>query len=305
MQSTRRQSDRPGRSDGSTGTWSPASSARRSSRSPVGSIRTSTVSQRHRGSPAQTFSREHRPPARGSRSRSPPDNLYTSTKSLYGLFPAKRTTPSPIFVYGAPLPPGAKASEVDPDRFLRRHGRHLEVGSDLPRRGSTPTWDPPMSTPRRARSVATANIVVEVAHITGRRYPTSNRQADLETSKSQLVGTGSGYVLRQGTVVPVTGHRPPKASAHDLHQAHRARPSILSGEDWVELVPDFQAWDHRHAGYRATADRVAVVRPDRGERAAPVSWSQPVHLRNGAYFGELSGLRTVCTCHEVVRPVHL
>jgi hypothetical protein len=171
-------------------------------------------------------------------SRSAPDNLYTSTGGLYALYKSKSAVPPSIFSFGAKLPPGArpaKSIEID-----------FSGGTDVIWK-----WDPkghdwlhtylgsPDIDTLTGKQVSTSNIVVEVAHYSiGPYIESTGGSGDIE---SQLVGSGEGYVLRQGTEVPVTWHRPSEISPTTFTNAAGQSVDLIPGRSWVEIVPSTQA----------------------------------------------------------------
>ena len=171
-------------------------------------------------------------------SRVAPDNLYTSTSALYALYRSKMTPPSPIFTFGAKLPVGAKrAKSIQID---------FSGGTDVVWK-----WDPsahqwlhtylgaPDIDTLTGKEVSTTNIVVEIAHYTvGPYIESAGGSGDIE---SQLIGSGSGYLLRQGTVVPITWHRPDELSPATFTTPSGTPADLVPGRTWVEIVPDVQA----------------------------------------------------------------
>lgn len=171
-------------------------------------------------------------------SRSAPDNLYTSTTALFGLYPSKDAPPPAIFNFGAKLPSSArpaKAIQID-----------FSGGTDVIWK-----WDPKSHTwlhtylgapdldTMTGKQVATSNIVVEIAHYSvGPYIESAGGSGDIE---SQLIGRGSGYVLRQGAVVPITWHRPFALSPMTFTDPAGQPVTLIPGRTWVEIVPSVQA----------------------------------------------------------------
>jgi hypothetical protein len=171
-------------------------------------------------------------------SRVPPDNLYTSTKALYALFPSKRQPPPAIFDFGAHLSPQATpAASIEID---------FSGGTDVVWKwgGKSHEWlhtylgTPDIDTLTGAQ-VTTTNVVVVVAHYTiGPYIESRGGSGDIE---SQLVGTGSGYLLRNGTSVPITWHRPTYLGKTTFTDSSGNPVTLAPGRTWVEIVPDVQA----------------------------------------------------------------
>ncbi|HWD25503.1 MAG TPA: DUF3048 domain-containing protein [Acidimicrobiales bacterium] len=171
-------------------------------------------------------------------SRSPPDNLYTSTAGLYGLYKSKTTPPPAIFVFGATLPPGARPAKAIEINF--------SGGTDVIWK-----WDPTSHTwlhtylgapdvdTLTGKQVATSNIVVEIAQYSvGPYIESAGGSGDIE---SELLGSGSGYVLRQGAVTPVTWHRPTLLGPTTFTNPAGQPVTLIPGRTWVEIVPSVQA----------------------------------------------------------------
>jgi hypothetical protein len=166
--------------------------------------------------------------------RTAPDATYSSTAALWKLFPA-RPTPTPIFSYTTgPLPTGAKpAAEL---------GINFSEGTDVIWKwdASTGLWVHTYSGATdtdalTGQPVTTTNIVVEVV-----RYSIGPLNEDPQPQsgdvESQTVGTGPGWVLRNGEEIRVTWHR---ASIHSptTYTSASGKPVALApGRTWVELV---------------------------------------------------------------------
>jgi hypothetical protein len=179
-------------------------------------------------------------------SRVPPDNLYTSTAALWALASSNHTPPPAVFRYGASMPASAKAAA----------GLHINysAGTDV-----TWTWDPkahqfvhgyasspsvtsPYTTDTDAAAnspVTATNVVVQVVHFTYGPYAESpGSTGDVE---SQTVGTGSGYVLRDGKSIAVTWHRAALDSPTTFTDASGQAVTLAPGRTFVELVLDTTA----------------------------------------------------------------
>lgn len=171
-------------------------------------------------------------------SRLPPDNLYTSTASLYGLFRQDRTPPRPIFTYSVRLPPGArpaKALSID-----------FSAGTDV-----TWRWEPsqhawlhtyagvPDVDALTGRPVEATNVVVQIVRYRFGPYAESpGGSGDVE---SQTIGRGVGYVLRDGTVTKVTWYRRFLVDPTTFIGPGGRLVDLAPGRTWVELVPDTTA----------------------------------------------------------------
>lgn len=171
-------------------------------------------------------------------SREAPDNLYTSTGALYGLFPNEKTPPKPIFVFSSAPPPGATpAASI---------GINFSEGTDVVWQwnAASKSWlhtysgVPDIDTLTN-KQVSTTNIVVEVVSYTvGPYIESQGGSGDIE---SQLLGSGTGYVLRDGVSVKVTWHRADELAGMSFTNAAGQAVDLAPGRTWVEIVPDVQA----------------------------------------------------------------
>ena len=126
----------------------------------------------------------------GSTRASPPDNLYTSTAALYGLFPSEKTPPPPIFDFGAKVPTDwTPAADLAID---------FSYGTDVVWK-----WDPtehqwlhtysgvPDIDASTGKQVSTTNIVVEIVHYQIGPYSESGCPGGSGDVESELVGSGA------------------------------------------------------------------------------------------------------------------
>jgi len=171
-------------------------------------------------------------------SRSPPDNLYTSTAALYALFKNETTSPVPIFAFSnAPSKDATPAASV---------GINFSVGTDV-----VWDWDPHLATWLHTYSgtpdidaltnqqVSTTNIVIEIVHY--QIGPYAESQGGSGDIESDLLGSGPGYVLRNGTSVKVTWHRTNVHDGTTFTDASGDAVDLAPGRTWVEIVPNVQA----------------------------------------------------------------
>ncbi len=171
-------------------------------------------------------------------SRLPPDNLYTSTAGLYELFKNETTAPSPIFDFS-----GAPSKAATPARSI---AINFSAGTDV-------AWDwdahtgmwlhtysgSPDIDALTNQQVSTTNIVVEIVHYQIGPYAESEGgSGDIE---SDLLGSGPGYVLRDGTSVRVTWHRSSVLDGPTFTDASGKAVGLAPGRTWVEILPDVQA----------------------------------------------------------------
>jgi len=170
-------------------------------------------------------------------SRVAPDNLYTSTAALYGLFSSLHTRPVPIFNFGAKVPTDWKpAAQLAIDfsggtdvvwKWSPSAHQWLHTYSGVP--------DIDAST---GKQVTTTNIVVEVVSYQIGPYCESGCPGGSGDVESNLVGSGNGYVLRGGRAFAVTWHRPSVGAMTTFTDAHGAEVTLAPGRTWVEIVPD-------------------------------------------------------------------
>ncbi len=171
-------------------------------------------------------------------SRVPPDNLYTSTAALYALFKNETTFPSTIFAFSrAPSKNATPATSI---------GINFSAGTDV-----VWNWDarkeawlhtysgtPDVDTLTNQK-VSTTNIVVEIVHY--QIGPYAESQGGSGDIESELLGSGPGYVLRNGTSVKVTWHRNSQLNGETFTDASGKTVALAPGRTWVEIVPDVQA----------------------------------------------------------------
>ena len=166
--------------------------------------------------------------------RVPPDNLYTSTSTLWGLFKGG-APPRPVFQYSSAKPSGATP--------VSKLAIDFSAGTD-----AEWTWDAaagqflhsysgvPDIDALTGKQVSTTNIVVQVVHYRYGPYPESpGSTGDVE---SQVTGSGRGWVLRNGVEIPVTWHRPAAADATTFTDAAGHAVLLAPGRTWVEIVLD-------------------------------------------------------------------
>jgi hypothetical protein len=171
--------------------------------------------------------------------RQSPDSTYASAATLWRLF-GYHAAPEPVFDYTtAPLPTGARPAK---DLAINFSG-----GTDVVWQwnSSTGQWVHTYSgvTDTDAltnQPVTTTNIIVQVVHynIGPDNEDPEPKSGDVE---SQTVGTGKGWVLRNGEEIRVTWHRASLTSP-TTYTSSRGQPVDLTpGRTWVEFVLDTTA----------------------------------------------------------------
>jgi hypothetical protein len=170
-----------------------------------------------------------------------PDNLYTSTAALYRLaepFTAKAGPPPAIFPYSAATPAGATPlSSVRID---------FSYGTDAiwTWSAAAESWihsysDSADIDALTGQSVSTTNVVMLVVHYKFGKYAEHiGGSGDFE---SQTLGSGSGYLLRNGTVTKITWKRKYLIDPWTFVGPNGKDVSLAPGRTWVELVPDTTA----------------------------------------------------------------
>lgn len=171
--------------------------------------------------------------------RQAPDATYASAATLWRQF-GHHAAPKPIFDYTtAPLPKGARQAK---DLAINFSG-----GTDVVWQwnSSTGQWVHTYSGATDIdaltnQPVTTTNIIVQVVHYNLGPYneDPEPQSGDVE---SQTLGTGKGWVLRNGEEIRVTWHRASLTSP-TTYTSSRGQPVDLTpGRTWVEFVLDTTA----------------------------------------------------------------
>ena len=168
-------------------------------------------------------------------SRVAPDNLYTSTSAIFSLFSSARTPPKPIFDFQKRLPTGSKPAASVAINF--------SYGTDVVWKWS-PTKKQWIHTysgvtdidAATAKPVTTTNVVIEIVHYQIGPYCESGCPGGSGDIESNLVGTGSGYVLRDGRSFPISWHRASTTAKTTFTDASGNEIALAPGRTWVELV---------------------------------------------------------------------
>jgi hypothetical protein len=165
-----------------------------------------------------------------------PDNLYTSTSALYGLFPDSKSPPPPVFSYSSSTPSGAKS--------IGSVAIDFSYGTDVVWKWTGSAWSHFYGTTQDVDTltgspVTTTNIVIEIVkYKLGPYAESTGGSGDVE---SQTIGSGPGYILRGGTEIPVTWQRTNLSSPDTFTAADGAKVSLAPGRTWVEMVLDTTA----------------------------------------------------------------
>jgi hypothetical protein len=161
-----------------------------------------------------------------------PYNTYVSTAAAWGAHAEETQPPAAVFNYSTTPIPGQPVVSV-----------HIPYSAT---NDTTWTWDPNGrqwtlaygGVPAKladGESVTATNIVVEVARVSYGPWVEDSRHG-LEV-QSQLVGSGSLVVFRDGVEVPGTWQRPSAGDPTSLVGVDGTSLTLAPGETWVEIVP--------------------------------------------------------------------
>ena len=166
--------------------------------------------------------------------RVPPDNLYTSTASLYRLFPKAGGPPRPIFRFSSRVPGGGVRTTSASIDFS--YGTDVVWKWDPPAHGWLHTYSGAIDVDAlTGRPVTATNVILLLVDYRFGPYAESTGgSGDFE---SMTLGRGVGYVLRNGEAIKVTWHRTYLISPFSFTRAHGETVSLAPGRTWVELVP--------------------------------------------------------------------
>lgn len=171
--------------------------------------------------------------------RRPPDNDYTSTQALYGLYPKQSQIPKPIFQFTSTPPAGALP--------LASAELHFSGGTDVVWKWqpATNSWlhtysGAPDIDALTNQPVTATNIVVEIVSFTIGPYPES-KGAGSGDVQSETTGKGLGYVLTNGQYVPVIWSRPTVADPTTFTTASGQPMGLTPGRTWIEFMTNTQA----------------------------------------------------------------
>lgn len=167
-------------------------------------------------------------------SRSPPDNLYTNTSALYGLFKNRHKRPHPVFWYSSTMPRGSRPTKSLSINFS--YGTDVVWEWDpqshtwLHTYGGVPDIDTLTGKPVTANNV----VVIRVSYHFGPYVESTGGSGDVE---SQTLGHGSGYVLRNGRSIKVNWRRRYVVDPFRFLNGAHQRVTLAPGRTWVEIVP--------------------------------------------------------------------
>jgi hypothetical protein len=170
-------------------------------------------------------------------SRVPPDATYTSTQAIWASHHTHgmQDPPPPVFHYTASLP--SLATPVSQVAI------NFSAGTDavwkwsasahafLHFYGTSPDIDQ-----LNGQQVSTQNIFIQIVHYTIGPYEETAGLAGSGDVESQTVGTGKGYLLRDGKMLAVTWHRAALQDPTTFTDAAGKTVGLAKGRTWVEML---------------------------------------------------------------------
>ncbi|MGD0440014.1 MAG: DUF3048 domain-containing protein [Acidimicrobiales bacterium] len=168
-------------------------------------------------------------------SQGAPYNYYTSTKALWGLFPAAKTLPPRLFKFSKSVPAGATPARVVSIPFSsaspvvwkwsRTENEWLRFYD------TSPDVDP------AGQQLHTTNVVIQI--VKTRPGPYNESGPDSPDVESLTVGSGPVYVLRSGRVETGTWDRPGPKNITKFSFPDGKPITLGRGTTWWEIVPDY------------------------------------------------------------------
>ncbi len=174
-----------------------------------------------------------------SSSRVPPDATYTSTSKLWSTFNQAEYhhAPSPVFRYSASLPSSASPVKQVEIKFSQGTDAIWQwsatKGEFLHFWGSTATPDIDQLDHQQ---VATTNIFIQIVKYQIGPYEETSGIASSGDVESQTVGSGKGWILRNGKMIAVTWHRASLQDPTTFTDAAGKAIGLAPGRTWVEMV---------------------------------------------------------------------
>lgn len=188
-----------------------------------------------------------------SKERKAPHNLYARTTDLWTLAPAGATAPSAQFVYrgdsdakqstSVPID-GAKISMYNVRVYWKwdaATGNFLRSSENVKR-----VLEPHMTDDGQVN--AKNVLVLYVTYV--------RSKADRKSPNALTTGKGTGYVLTDGGIIPVTWTRPDRLQPFNLVDSAGAVVRFTPGRTWVEL-----AWKNSLAQVNPGVDPATVKWP--------------------------------------------
>jgi hypothetical protein len=202
----------------------------------------------------------------GGVKRSSVHNLFSNTSALHGLAAPDAQAPPPLFAYRhdgtRPSEPEARpVSRVQMTWSYKGKVRTtVSYDWDPGVRGWTRIQNGALHTDAAGRKVAPANVVVQFVtyHDTGYRD-----SSGAEVPEADVVGTGEGWYLSEGYLVPVIWEKRDADHVTTFRGKDGRHARLIPGRTWVELVPPGQGTaTDRPADANDAAKPVAVPVPD-------------------------------------------
>lgn len=168
--------------------------------------------------------------------RVPPENLYGSPAGIWGLDHSSKP-PAPVFSFSEAEPSGGEtvssinlpysgASNITWS-WSAAKGEWLRYYSGVPALGNG------------GEQLSATNVVVEYVNAPPGPYNESGPNSP--GVRSQTIGSGSAWVLRNGKLYQATWNRPSLASPTSFVTASGTKLAMSPGRTWVEIVPN---WVH-------------------------------------------------------------
>lgn len=169
--------------------------------------------------------------------RVPPDATYTSTQAIWQQFHASpyNMKPLPAFQYTAALPAAATP--------VASVGINFSAGTDGVWQwsasahafehfyGTTPDIDQ-----LDQQQVSAQNVVIQIVNYKIGPYEETAGIPNSGDVESAIVGSGKGYVLRDGKMIPVTWHRSALQDPTSFTDKAGKSVGLAPGRTWVEML---------------------------------------------------------------------
>jgi hypothetical protein len=167
--------------------------------------------------------------------RVPPDNLYSNTAALYSMFKGATGAPHSVFLFTRALPSSAAP--------VATVGINYSFDTDVLWKwdNSSDSWlhtysGTPDVDALTGRPVTATNVVLQVVSYSFGPYAESpGSTGDVQ---SQTVGSGTGYVFRNGKGIKVTWRRATASDPTTFTDSAGHSVGLAPGRTWVEIVPD-------------------------------------------------------------------
>jgi hypothetical protein len=170
--------------------------------------------------------------------RRAPDNLFTSTSALWALPGASPRPPTPIFTYAPRLPVGASP--------LASAELYFSPGTDVvwQWQPATRSWLHTYSGAAdidalSQQPVTATNVVIQIVPFSIGPYAENDGgSGDIQ---SVTTGSGTGYLLRDGSYVPIRWSRAGVTAPTRFTTMSGQPIGLAPGRTWVEIMTGTQA----------------------------------------------------------------